>query len=287
MKVTITDDFDPDKIADSGQCFRWEKTDRETYRIIAGTSCLYVTDLGGGCWEFDCSEAEFDQFWREYFDFGEDYRSIRGRIDPKQDPFLWTAAEHEKGIRILRQDAWEMLITFIISQNRNIPAIRRSVELLAKSCGEKRMDSRGREYCGFPSPRAVAALSEQELVFCRLGYRCRYVLAAAKAVLNGEICLERLPEADEETAVSALTGLLGVGAKVASCVSLFGLHHTDAFPIDVWMKRILSEQYPDGYPYERYAPYNGVFQQYMFAYYRNSRNAAGAPALRGTRIEDG
>ena len=143
------------------------------------------------------------------------------------------------------------------------------MELLAECCGRKLTDSRGEKYCGFPDPEAVAALSEEELKGCSLGYRCRYVHSAAEAVLNGEIDLAGLEMADERTAISALTELPGVGVKVANCVSLFGLHHTDAFPVDVWMKRILKEQYPDGYPFEMYSPYNGIYQQYMFAWYRH------------------
>ena len=269
MNVSITDDFNLAAIADSGQCFRWNKTGTESYRIIAGGYCLNITYLREDQYDLDCTEAAFDSFWREYFDLREDYRSIRGRIDPKRDPFLREAMEHEKGIRILRQDPWEMLITFLISQNKNIPAIRRSVELLAESCGRKLSDFSGKEYYGFPDPSAVAALSEKELSDCKLGYRCKYIHAAAEAVLDGRINLEQLREADEKTAIATLTGLYGVGVKVANCVSLFGLHHTDAFPIDVWMKRILAEQYPDGYPFDSYSPYNGIYQQYMFAWYRH------------------
>ncbi len=268
MIIQIDDDFNPGKIADSGQCFRWEKQGLG-WRILAGKSCLYLTSLGDNRYELDCTPEEYDSFWRDYFDLRENYESIRSQIDPKEDPFLWQAAEHERGIRILQQDPWEMLITFIISQNRNIPAIRRSVQLLAERCGEKRVDSKGAEYYAFPGPEAVAQLTEQDLAGCRLGYRCRYVHAAAEAVTGGKIDLNSLKEADDAAAMDALTGLFGVGVKVASCVLLFGLHHTDAFPIDVWMKRVLAEQYPTGYPYEKYSPYNGIYQQYMFAYYRN------------------
>ena len=269
MILRIEDDFDLDKIADSGQCFRWTKVGSLSYRIIAGKFCLYMTALGDDCYELDLLPEEYSGFWQKYFDLEEDYRSIRSRIDQNKDPFLWKAAEYEKGIRILRQDPWEMLITFIISQNKNIPAIRRSVELLAGICGEKGIDSKGQEYYAFPNPEAVAGLTEKDLAECRLGYRCKYVHAAAEAVLHQKIELNYLQRADKEAAMETLTGLYGVGVKVASCVSLFGLHHTDAFPIDVWMKRILREQYPTGYPYEKYSPYNGIFQQYMFAYYRH------------------
>jgi N-glycosylase/DNA lyase len=159
-----------------------------------------------------------------------------------------------------------MLVTFIISQNRNIPAIRRSVEMLAMACGDLKRDRQGRSYYAFPAPEAVAALSQEQLKGCKLGYRCKYVSAAAAAVIDGEIDLTALKEADEAATLKALTDIYGVGKKVASCVSLFGLHHVDAFPVDVWVKRILAREYPDGYPYERYSPYNGIYQQYMFYY---------------------
>jgi N-glycosylase/DNA lyase len=294
----ISDDFDLEKIAESGQCFRWEKTDAIendscspmnkqetekqrnkadsashpcTYRILAGNSCLYITELdaGQGLYELGCSEEDFSNFWHSYFDLGENYRCIRERIDRAQDPFLWEAAEQEKGIRILRQDPWEMLITFIISQNKNIPGIRRCVESLSQSCGEKMLDSNGIPYYAFPTPQQVASLSDDALAQCRLGYRCKYVKAAAEAVLMEKINLKELITADEKSAMKSLTALYGVGIKVANCVSLFGLHHVDAFPIDVWVKKILSQEYPDGYPYDQYSPYNGIYQQYMFAYYRH------------------
>ena len=142
------------------------------------------------------------------------------------------------------------------------------VESLAARFGEKKTDSKGLEYDGFPKPEVIAVLSEKDLLDCGLGYRWKYVHAAAKAVLAGDIDLNKLVTSDAETAVKALNSLYGVGIKVANCVLLFGLHHTDAFPVDVWIKRILADQYPSGYPFERYSPYNGIFQQYMFAYYR-------------------
>ena len=272
MRIQISDDFDLDRIADSGQCFRWTKRDDIrglSYRIIAGEKCLYITALGDGCYDFSCTEEEYKHFWENYFDLKESYRGIRERIDPAQDSFLWEAAEHEKGIRILRQDAWEMLITFTISQNKNIPAIRRCVEMLSEMCGERMTDVWGRQYFGFPRAEAVAALSEDKLLSCKLGYRGKYVHAGAEAVRRGEIDLGALAAADERTTIAELTGLYGVGVKVANCVSLFGLHHVDAFPVDVWVKRILAREYPGGYPFEKHAPYNGVYQQYMFAYYRH------------------
>ena len=271
MTIQISDDFDLDKIADSGQCFRWTKTDECTYRIIAGKSCLYITALGDSRFDLDCTEEEYESFWLDYFDLQNDYHLIRERIDREKDPFLWQAAECEKGIRILRQDPWEMLITSIITQNRNIPAICSSVELLSRKCGEKKTDSRGADYYAFPDPEAVLLLSMEDLMSCKLGYRWKYVHAAADAIVHGKLDLSSLSRADEESTIPVLTGLYGVGEKVANCVSLFGLHHTDAFPVDVWIRRILAREYPDGYPFGKNSPYNGIYQQYMFAYYRHRK----------------
>ena len=114
-------------------------------------------------------------------------------------------------------------------------------------------------------------MSEAELKSCKVGYRWKYIKAAANDMLNDKLNLTRLAHTDESETLRTLTGIYGVGIKVANCVSLYGLHHLDAFPVDVWMKRVLAERYPDGYPYQRYSPYNGVYQQYMFAYYRNRR----------------
>ena len=268
MTIRIEDDFDLERIAESGQCFRWECLSAGRYRILNGASCVYAEELGDRRFFFSCTESEFDAVWRDYFDLEEDYSAIRRRIDPEKDPFLWAAAEQEKGIRILRQDPWEALITFILSQNKNIPAIRRSIEALCALCGSRKKDHTGQDYFAFPHPTALASLSEAELKACSLGYRWRYVLGAARAVAEGRLDLNALLCAGEEKTMQELTALFGVGVKVANCVSLFGLHHLDAFPQDVWIRRILENEYPKGYPFEAYSPYNGVYQQYMFAYYR-------------------
>ena len=268
MIIHIPDDFDLEKIENSGQCFRWTRTDKDTWRVLSGGSCLYISSLGKGAYTFDCSEDEFTRRWKDYFDLDESYASIRARIDPASDPFLHAAAEHGRGIRILRQDPWETLVSFIISQNRNIPAIRRSVEKLCSLCGEKKTDSRGNEYSAFPSPSAIASLSPEDLAACRLGYRDKYVLQAAKDAASGSLDLEAMQSMPCADAVKELEKIYGVGNKVACCAVLFGLHRLDAFPRDVWINRALKDKYPTGWPYEKYSPYNGVYQQYIFAYYR-------------------
>ena len=269
MKIHLTDDFNLDRIADSGQCFRWKKDEDGAYRIIHRDHRLRIKALEMNTFSLSCPEEDYRNIWHDYFDFGQDYRSVRERIDSEEDAFLTRACEYGKGIRILRQDPWEMLISFIISQNKNIPAIKKSVELLCEAAGKKREDEQG-SYFLFPGPEEILALTDEALSACKLGYRCRYVRAAAMDVAEGRLDLERLRQEPEEATIKALTGVCGVGVKVANCVSLFGLHHVDAFPIDVWIRRILEAEYPNGYPMEKYSPYNGIYQQYMFYYYRNA-----------------
>ena len=273
MEIHITDDFNLDRIANSGQCFRWRKDDSGAYRIIHKGHCLKIRPLGNGMFRLSCSEDEYRRVWHDYFDFGENYRSVRERVSREEDPFLADACEYGKGIRILRQDPWEMLVSFIISQNKNIPAIKKSIELLCETAGKRCENTeQEREDDGqlvFPSPEQILSLSDEALAACRLGYRCRYVKAAASDVAEGKLDLDSLRDAPEEETIKGLMSVCGVGVKVANCISLFGLHHIDAFPIDVWIRRILDNEYPSGYPKERYSPYNGIYQQYMFYYYRN------------------
>lgn len=270
MTITIKDDFDLQKIADSGQCFRWQKLGQDHYRIIYKDQCLLIRHCDWQEYDLSCNETEFQKIWAAYFDLDLNYEQIRSRIDKNTDPFLSAAAEHEQGIRILRQDPWETLISFIISQNRNIPAIKRSIELLCTLAGEEMFDPDGGCFYSFPDPQAILNLTEEELQSCKLGYRGKYILAAANAVSKGEIKLSETDTLSNEELLSRLTSIYGVGVKVASCVMLFGFHRLDAFPVDVWVKKILKNEYPDGYPMERYSPYNGIYQQYMFAYYRNT-----------------
>ena len=272
--IQIKDDFDLDKIARSGQCFRWHQAGEHAWRIVHTGQCLTIRALGDGRYQFSCSEEEYHTHWRSYFDLDEDYRGIRAKIKAADDPFLHAACTYGKGIRILRQDPWETMVSFIISQNKNIPAIKNCIALLCNAAGEHMKDDTGEPYTAFPSPEAILGMSEEQLRACRLGYRWKYVQAAALAVAKGGLDFSVLKSAEEEETLAHLMAVPGVGVKVASCVSLFGLHHMDAFPVDVWIRKILANEYPEGYPMESYRPYNGVYQQYMFFYYRDRFTAS-------------
>ena len=268
MILTFKDDLNLKQIADSGQCFRWEELPDGGFRVPHKDSCLIIKKLSADSYELSCDEAEYERMWKDYLDADTDYSSIRGRISKKKDPFLYAAATDQQGIRILKQDPWEALISFIISQNRNIPAIKRSIELLCERAGKLRKDPEGGKYYSFPTAKSINEMSDAALAECRLGYRDEYIRRTATAVCKGSLDIDGLMLCSEEEAFERLISLHGVGKKVASCVMLFGLHFVNAFPIDVWVKRILENEYPQGYPMEEYAPYNGIYQQYMFAYYR-------------------
>lgn len=264
MKVTIKDDFDLQKIADSGQCFRFNK-EGDGYSVFSLDKHVFIKQVGECEYEFDCTQKEFDDFWYSYFDLDTDYRQIRGRIDPKKDPYLFKASIYGEGIRILRQDPFEMLISFIISQRKNIPAIKASIEKLCRLAGKEI----GKDKFSFPRAEDIAALSVEELSGCSLGYRDKYVLRAAEAVAHKDIDLFEWEKCDDKELMDNLLGLYGVGVKVANCEILFGYHRLDAFPRDVWINRVLENRYQKGFDFERYAPYNGVMQQYLFFYSRN------------------
>ena len=268
--VRITKDyFSIRQICESGQCFRLERLDQpdgedEIYGLTALGRYLEISQKGNEI-TFGCTPREFDQVWKNYFDLEEDYGKIIGSIDP-QDAYLLRAADHGSGIRILRQDLWEMIISFIISQQNHIKRIRRCIRLLCERYGEKRVAPNGVEYYVFPTPKALSQARIEDLYACNLGYRSRYIYETANAVLHREINMEKLAGACYADASRELLKLCGVGAKVADCICLFALHKMEAFPKDTHINKVLAARYPNGFPFDRYHDCGGVLQQYLFFY---------------------
>ena len=268
--------LDMKKIADSGQIFRFNVYDDE-FSLVAGDKLLFIKEDKNG-YILSCSEKEFNEFWLDYFDLSLDYGDFEKNI-PETDVFLKDAAKYSYGIRILNQDKWEMLISFIISQRKSIPAIKSSIEKLAKVYGKK-IDMKipefikniddDTEFYTFPTPKELANADIEALNACSLGYRSPYIEASAKAVYRKDIDLNAIDSLDDEELLKALMSLKGVGIKVANCVALFGYHRIAAFPIDVWIKRMIDEHYDGEFPLELYKGYAGVIQQYIFYYGRES-----------------
>lgn len=263
--------FDLAQICDSGQCFRISMTEDGLYRVCADNRCLTVSQSGNQ-FEFYCSLEDFQDFWEKYFDLEKDYRSYIEKINPR-DAYLVNAAQFGSGIRILRQDLWEMLVSFLISQQNHIGRIRRCIENLCRTYGEKKIDSIGRDYYTFPKAEDLAHLEEDELKSCNLGYRSKYVVRSARSVVSGEISLERIREMPYGKARKELVKFYGVGEKVADCICLFALHQLDAFPIDTHIRQALDSHYRRGFPNRRYRGFRGVMQQYIFYYELKGRYA--------------
>lgn len=266
--VTITDDFAPDKILASGQCFRPAKQADGWYRFVAGDRVLYLLPQAGQSYAVRCVPGEWQGFWHRYFDLDRSYAALRSRLDG-QDAFLQRAMEYGRGIRILRQDAWEMLVTFIISQRKSIPAIRTAVELLCARYGQPLPAGEGDRVSAFPTAQALCRAGEEGLQQCGLGYRTRYVLHAAQQAADGTLDLQALEALPDEELMARLMTLDGVGRKVANCVCLFGYGRVNRAPVDVWIERLIREEFGGVDPFPRFAPEAGIVQQYLFYYKRS------------------
>lgn len=283
-----------ERTLESGQCFRWRREESDggevIYCGIAGTRAARIRQEPDGITILDAEESgvrfgerakrenfaarpesptfgglsselpEAVRFWGHYFDAETDYEAILNRFS--EDEILRRAVSENRGLRILRQEPFETLITFILSQNNNIPRIRGLVERLCAAFGEPN----GSGY-GFPTAERLARAEPSELEPIRAGFRTRYIMDAAKKVAAGTVDLSEVGRADYETGKAMLRGIVGVGEKVADCVLLFAYHKTEAFPSDVWIKRVMAEYYKNGLP-ECAAEEKGIAQQYLFEYFR-------------------
>ena len=249
----------PYKTFECGQCFRWNPDGSGGYTGAASGRAARVF-VSGGTACIECEEANIG-FWRDYLDMGTDYDAARESV--MRGEYLTDCARTGEGIRILRQDKWEALCSFIISQCNNIPRIKSIVEKLCELFGEPFETPWGRRYA-FPPAERVALLEEPELAPLHAGYRAPYIINAARAVASGDMDLDAAAGMDADAARAYLKTLSGVGDKVANCAVLFGLHRLDAFPIDVWIKRALREHMPPDFDPKTLGEYAGLAQQYMF-----------------------
>ncbi len=257
-------DFDLEQIAQSGQCFRFLKKEGRKYSLIAGSRYIELEQTGDKV-SFGCEPEEFESFWRGFFDLDADYGKYKSAVDT-EDTYLQSALKITGGLRILRQELWETIVSFIISQRNNIPRIMKCVENLCLLLGETCYTKEGQEYHAFPGPERLAASEIDELAPAKLGYRAGYIIKTARQVVNGDIELEPMKRMSYMEAKEQLLRLTGVGIKVAECVCLFGLHHIESFPIDTHIRQMLDLNYPDGFPMDRYKGFAGVIQQYAFLY---------------------
>lgn len=247
-------DFDLDETLDCGQAFRWEKLSENTYKGACLNTPLTITRLSADEFLFaNTSEEEFLNIWRGYFDLDTDYGKIKSILS--KDATMKSACEYAKGIRLLRQDSWEALCSFIISQNNNIPRIKGIISRLTDHFG------------AFPTPQELSKYTPDQLSFLRAGFRAKYLIDAARRITDGEVSLDRIRTSNIDDARKELMTISGVGPKVAECALLYGMYRTEAFPVDVWIKRVMDKWYPCGLP-DCCKGIEGIAQQYLFHYMR-------------------
>lgn len=261
MPLVSGSDLNIKKTLECGQCFRWNPDENTVYCGVVDNKVLHVLQQGD---KIMCDSDEKDLgFWRDYFDIGGDYLSVKDKLTEPE--YLRVCSEYGEGIHILRQEPWETLCSFIISQCNNIPRIKKIIETLCSTFGNKLA---GGHY-SFPSAERLSVLREEDLSPLRSGYRASYILNAARAVSDGRLNFDKLLKDSSEEAFLQLKQLNGVGDKVANCFMLYGMHRMDRFPIDTWMKRALNKHFPPYYNPEILGKYSGIAQQYIFYYTRS------------------
>ncbi|WP_026498687.1 DNA glycosylase [Butyrivibrio sp. WCD2001] len=293
MNIPITDDFDLKKIQLSGQCFRVKETAPGVFRFITGDNVVYIKKLddkknttekspkdtdrkknSGNTYEVSCSEEEWKSIWEPYFDFERNYADICKKECGKY-AFSDKAIDFGRGLRILKQDKWEMLISFIISQRKSIPAISRAVEAVSRKFGTRittavQTQQDDTEIYAFPTAYQMATATLEDLKECGLGYRAPYVLDAIRKVCNGELDLDAIDALDDEDLFEKLMEVHGVGKKVSNCICLFAYARMGRAPVDVWIERAINEEFDGVNPFPEYGENAGIIQQYIFYYQKNA-----------------
>ncbi|WP_028243959.1 DNA-3-methyladenine glycosylase 2 [Pseudobutyrivibrio ruminis] len=273
-KKLTAEQFNPEVIMNSGQVFRMKRETKgangtpDTYSACSGDNDVYFyLNTDTDCWDFVCEEEQWD-FWQRYFDFETDYVKYNDLIRKSNDKFLKDALKDSFGMRILRQDLWEVFISYVISQNNNIPKIKKSIQTLC---------DRYSDGIHFPKPQVLAFIPESELMDgTALGYRADYIIGISKQVVDGTLDIKKISEMEYDEAMNNLLKIKGIGPKVANCIMLYGFHFMESYPIDTWMKKIISEDY-SSYSKEDYLKYincsysgfQGYVQQLQFYHKRN------------------
>lgn len=267
-------DFDLEHIFECGQCFRWYMEKDGSYTGTALGKVLNVGKHGNDLVFKNTDENEFRTTWYDYFDLSRDYGEIKKKLS--DDSVLREAVKFGEGIRILRQDEWETLISFIISSNNRIPMIKKAIDAISERWGKPVLYN-GRTYHTFPSPNELSMASIEELERCSTGFRAKYIKETTEIVVSRQIDLYGLKDTGYTKAREELMRLPGVGPKVSDCILLFSMGYHEAFPVDVWIKRIMQHFYlaPDvslkrieEFAQDRFKELAGFAQEYLFYYAR-------------------
>ena len=275
---TIVDnitDFDIEQTLECGQCFHFKKLDEKEYALTAFHKLLHIKQDKAALILYNTGCEDFENIWRKYFDLDRDYAKIKAHL-LGSDNRLEEAVNTMDGVRILKQEFFETLISFIISQNKQIPHIKKIVAEISEKYGDYLGEVAGERFFAFPTVEQLSGVTEEQLRECKTGFRAPYIMDAVNKVGTGAVLEADLRAADCEECEKLLTQIKGVGNKVANCCMLFGLEKREAFPVDVWIKRIMEHIYFEGEPTpkevilefakEHFGEYGGYAQQYLFYY---------------------
>lgn len=276
--VTDYDSFDIEQILECGQCFRFKKLNEKEYVIIAMSKVLHILQKENYIEFYPCTESEFSNIWLNYFDMNTDYKEIK-KVLCEIDDILKESVAFAPGIRLLNQEPWECLISFIISQNNRIPMIKQVIKNISEKYGTK-----SENYYLFPTMEQLKNADEDTLISCKTGFRAKYIIDAIDKLQNKTVDLNNFEKLSTEDAREKLISIKGVGPKVADCTLLFSLKRREVFPTDVWVKRVMEHFYFDGndtsikkiheLAQKKFGKYAGYAQQYLFHYARQLKIGA-------------
>lgn len=273
-------DFNPVHIFECGQCFRWFKREDGSFTGIAKGKVINVLYFENKLVIKNSNIQDFIDIWFDYFDLGRDYSEIKAILS--KDETMKKAIEFGSGIRLLKQEIWETLVSFVISANNRIPMIMKVVASISKEYGKAIIYDNFKFY-SFPGVDKISESSVEELEVCKAGFRCKYISLTSQFVKEGTIDLNGLGSLTTGNARDELMRLPGVGPKVADCVLLYSGTKYDVFPTDVWVKRVMEELYFNRqasfkeiqqFSNENFGDLSGFAQQYLFYYARENKIGA-------------
>lgn len=279
FKITQLEEFDIKQTLECGQCFHFRKIDESEYVVVHRKKLLRIKQDKSEILFENTSEEEIINIWADYFDINRDYKKIQTKLI-NADERLREAIEENSGVRILNQDLNETLMSFIISQNKQIPHIKKIVKELSEKYGDYLGSINGEDFYAFPDVIQLKNITEENYRECKTGFRAKYLADAASKIIEGYIREDELKSIGYLAAKEKLTTIKGVGDKVANCVLLFSLGYRNAFPVDVWIKRIMENMYFEGsvkneeimkFAKEKFGNYGGYAQQYLFYYAREKK----------------
>ena len=236
----ISEDFEPKHVFECGQCFRWLREDDGSYTGVVQGKVINVKKENDLIIFDNTNKEDFENIWFDYFDLGRNYGEIKNQLKV-MDEYLEKATEFGQGIRILQQDGWEMLISFIISANNRIPMIQRAINNLSERYGKFIDEYRGKKYYAFPTPEELSTVSVEDIRACQTGFRDKYIKSVVDYVDENDEDVLSYRKLDTSECIKELVKFNGVGPKVADCIALFGMQKYDTFPVDVWVKRVMEE----------------------------------------------